>query len=66
MSALFVKDKKRVLKLDTYEEGAVIEGLNKIRTEQLEKAECAEFVSDLMLKILKAPARKGRFRSEAR
>lgn len=63
---MFVKEKKRILKLDTYEEGAVIEGLNKIRTEQLEKAECAEFVSDLMLKIIHAPIKKERFRDEAR
>jgi len=61
-----VKEKKRVIKLDTYEEGAIITGLNKIRTEQLEKQECAEFVSDLLLKIIQSPKRKARFRNEAR
>ena len=48
------------------EEGAVIKGLNKVRTEQLEQKGSAEFVSDLMLKILQTPARKVRVRDEAR
>ena len=61
-----MKEKKRVIRLDTYEEGAVIEGLNKIRTEQLEKDGHADFVSDLMLKIIQAPTKKVRVRDEAR
>jgi hypothetical protein len=60
------KPGQKTVSLDAYEEGAVIEGLNKIRTEQLEKAGDAEFVSDLMLKIIRAPARKARIRDEAR
>jgi hypothetical protein len=60
------KDDKKVIGFDAYEEGAVIEGLNKIRTEQIEKGECAEFVSDLMLKVIRAPTRKVRMRDEAR
>jgi hypothetical protein len=54
------------INLDAYEEGAVIEGLNKIRTEHLEKDGAADFVSDLMLKILHAPTKKARMRDEAR
>ena len=61
-----LKEEKRIIKLDTYEEGAVIEGLNKIRTEQLQKEECADFVSELMLKIIQAPTKKERVRDEAR
>ena len=57
---------QKTVSLDTYEQGAVIEGLNKIRTEKLEKAECAEFVSDLMLKIIRTPSKKARRRDEAR
>jgi hypothetical protein len=63
---LRTREEKKVIGFDAYEEGAVIEGLNKIRTEQLEKDECAEFVSDLMLKIIQAPTRKVRMRDEAR
>ena len=60
-----MNEQKKVT-LDAYEEGAVIEGLNKIRTEKLDKGECAEFVSDLLLKIIRTPSRKGKVRDEAR
>jgi len=61
-----MSDKQKTVSIDIYEQGAVIEGLNKIRTEKLEKAECAEFVSDLMLKIIRAPSKKAKRRDEAR
>ncbi len=60
------KEEQKTVSLDAYEEGAVIEGLNKIRTEQLEKDGAADFVSDLMLKIIQAPAKRVRVRDEAR
>lgn len=63
-----MREHGKTIRFDAYEEGAVIEGLNKIRTEQLEKGECDEFVSDLMLKIIQSPP-KGRrvwMRDEAR
>jgi hypothetical protein len=60
------KEEHKLVPLDAYEEGAVIEGLNKIRTEKLEKGECPEFVSDLMLKVIRTPSRKERRRDEAR
>ena len=60
------KEEQKTVSLDAYEEGAVIEGLNKIRTEQLEKDGAADFVSDLMLKIIKAPSKRVRVRDEAR
>ena len=61
-----MREEKKVIPIDAYEEGAVIEGLNKIRTEQLERGEEADFVSDLMLKILQTPPKKVRVRDEAR
>jgi len=61
-----VKAEEKNVRLDAYEEGAVIEGLNKLRTEQLEKEGSAEFLSDLMLKIIQTPIRKARVRDEAR
>lgn len=61
-----MKEEKKVIPIDAYEEGAVIEGLNKIRTEQLERGETADFVSDLMLKIIHAQPKKVRSRDEAR
>ncbi len=61
-----MREEQKMIPLDAYEEGAVVEGLNKIRTERLERGETADFVSDLMLKILQAPPRKVRVRDDAR
>ena len=61
-----MKEEQKTVTLDAYEEGAVIEGLNKIRTEQLEKEGAADFVSDLMLKIMHTSPKKVRVRDEAR
>ena len=54
------REERKLVPLNAYEEGAVIEGLNKIRTEQLEKDGASDFVSDLMLKIIQAPTKKAR------
>ena len=66
-------NEQKTVNLDAYEEGAVIEGLNRIRKEKLQKGECPEFVSDLMLKVIRTPPdtgrtarRGGRKRDEAR
>lgn len=56
----------KTVHLDAYEEGAVIEGLNKLRTEQLDGRKSSDFVSDLMLKIIRTPAKKGKVRDESR
>jgi len=57
---------QKTLNLDVYEEGAVIEGLNRIRTEKLGNNECTDFVNKLLLKIIHTPSKKGRRRNEAR
>ena len=61
-----MREEQKTISLDVYEEGAVIEALNKIRTEQLENQKPADFVSDLMLKIIQASAKKTKIRDEAR
>lgn len=61
-----MREEQKTISLDVYEEGAVIEALNKIRTEQLENQKPADFVSDLMLKIIQAPVKKTKGRDEAR
>ena len=61
-----MKEDQKTINLDAYEEGAVIEGLNKVRTEQLEKEGKADFVSDLMLRILRTSPKKVKVRDEAR
>ena len=59
-----MKDEHKTVSLDAREESAVIEGLNRIRTEKLGKDECAEFVSGLMLKIIRSPSRKVKVRRD--
>ena len=58
------KIEQKNMKLDIYEEGAVIEGLNKLRTEKLQNDECADYVSQLMLKIIRTPTKKARVRND--
>ena len=61
-----MKEERKTVTLDAYEEGAIIECLNKLRSDNLQKGECADFVSSLMLKIIHAPSKKARWRDEAR
>jgi len=61
-----MKKELKTIGLDAYEEGAVIEGLNRIRTEHIDREETAEFISELMLKIIRTPNKKSKVRDEAR
>jgi hypothetical protein len=61
-----MKEEKLVLELDAYEEGAIISGLNELRSKEIAERESTDFVDDLMLKVLHAPRRKVRARDEAR
>jgi hypothetical protein len=61
-----MKEEKVVLELDAYEEGAVISGLNELRSKGIAERESTDFVDDLMLKVLHAPRKKARTRDEAR
>ena len=63
---LAVKEELKIVPLDAYEEGAVIEGLNRLRTEQLEHGADTAFVSDVMLKVLQAPIKKTKVRDGSR
>jgi hypothetical protein len=55
-----MKTEEKFIPIDAYEEGAVIAGLNKIRTEQLEQGKDTDFVNDLMLKIIQTRPKKVR------
>ena len=54
---------RKKIRFDIYEEGAVIEGLNKLRSEKLQKNECADFINELMLKIIRTPPKKEKVRN---
>lgn len=61
-----VKDDKKYIGFDVYEEGAVIKALNEMRTKQLAEGKPTDVENELILKIIRAPARKARMRDEAR
>ena len=61
-----MKEEKRVVGLDTYEEGAVINALNDMRNKELAEMQSTDFVDDLIIKILHAPTKKVKVRDEAR
>ena len=61
-----MKEERKTVTLDQYEEGAVITALNDMRNKELSEKECTDFVDDLMLKILRTPQKKVRVRDEAR
>jgi len=61
-----MKDEKRIVALDDYEEGAVITALNDMRNKEIAEKQSTDFVDELMLKILHSPQKKVRARDEAR
>ena len=61
-----VKDEKKHIGLNVYEEGAVIQALNDMRTKQLAEGRPTDVPNQLILKIIHTPARKARLRDEAR
>ena len=60
------KDEKKYVGLDVYEEGVVIQALNDMRTKQLAEGRATDVENELILKIIRTPARKARIRNEAR
>ena len=61
-----IKEEKKYIGLDVYEEGAVIKALNDMRTKQLAEGKPTDVENELILKIIHAPTRKARLRHEAR
>ena len=62
-----MRDEKRIVGFDAYEEGAVISALNDMRNKEIaENKPSADFLGEVILKILNSPIRKVRVRNEAR
>jgi hypothetical protein len=61
-----MRNEKKYVGLDVYEEKAVIKALNDMRTKELAEGKPADFEGELILKIIHAPTRKARARDEAR
>ena len=54
------KQEKRVLTLDRYEHGVVVNALNEMRNDLLEEERPTDIVDEVLLKVIDAPAKKVR------
>lgn len=60
------KQEKRVLTLDRYEHGVVINALNEMRNDLLEEERPTDILDEVLLKVIDAPTKKEKRRDEAR
>ena len=60
------KTEKRVLTLDRYEHGVVINALNEMRNDLLEEERPTDIVDEVLLKVIDVPTKKEKRRDEAR
>ena len=60
------KEEKRVLTLDKYEHGVVVNALNEMRNDLLEEQRSTDIVDEVLLKAIDAPTKKIKCRDEAR
>lgn len=60
------KKEKRVLTLDRYEHGVVVNALNELRNDLLEEQRSTDIVDEVLLKAIDAPTKKVKCRDEAR
>lgn len=60
------KEEKRVLTLDKYEHGVVVNALNEMRNDLLEEQRSTDIVDEVLLKAIDAPTKKVKCRDETR
>ena len=60
------KEEKRILALDPYEHGVVINALNDMRNDLIGEDRPTDIVDEILLKTIDAPTKKVRSRDEAR
>jgi len=58
-----MKEEERVLTLDNYEYGVVVNALNELRNDLIEERRPTDAVDDLLLKTIDAPTKKQKRRS---
>lgn len=61
-----LKEERRILELDQYEHGVVINALNEMRNDLMEEERPTDIVDEVLLKTIDAPTKKVRRRDEAR
>ncbi len=60
------KEEKRVLTLDRFEHGIVINALNEMQNDLIGEDRSTDIVDEVLLKTIDAPVKKVRSRDEAR
>lgn len=60
------RTEKRVLTLDRYEHGVVINALNEMRNDLLEEERPTDILDEVLLKVIDALTKKEKRRDEAR
>ena len=60
------KEEKRVLELDRYEHGVVVNALNEMRNDLIGEDRPTDIVDEILLKTIDAPTKKVKSRDEAR
>ena len=58
------KPEQRVLPLDRYENGVLVNALNEMRNDLLEEERPTDLVDEVLLKVIDAPAKKVRCRND--
>lgn len=58
-----MKEEKRVLTLDQYEHGVMVNALNELRNDLIEEQRPTDVVDELLLKTIDAPTKKQKRRS---
>ena len=61
-----MKENRRIIDLDNYEEDVVVSALNDTRNDKIAENKSTDSVDDVILKILHAPVKKVKVRNEAR
>lgn len=61
-----MSDEKRILELDRYEYGAVVNIINEKRTNMINEQKDTEFVDEILRKVIKAPSKKKGFHKKSR
>ncbi|MDJ0306745.1 hypothetical protein [Dehalobacter sp.] len=59
-----MKDEERVLTLDTYEQGVMVNALNELRNDLIQEKRPTDAVDELLIKTIDAPAKKLRRRHQ--
>ena len=60
------KQERRILKLDSFEHGVVVNALNEMRNDLIGEERPTDLVDEVLLKAIDAPTKKVRCRDETR